>query len=192
MLDIVEKVIWGLAGVAVLLVGATFWLLGAPSTRPYIGTRSEVVSTGILGKNLSDEQRERLKQVSTETVETERNGRKRKSRIKFEARQIDQSMFERVSNLTDAAREAHRASSTVTPEGYLEIDDFGENNLFERLGFQEKDQITGIDGEEVDFSNRMQARDYFKHFKEKLETNGFIYVDLIRNGKNTRIGFALE
>ena len=107
-------------------------------------------------------------------------------------------MYERVSNRNDAFREAQKASSKVKENkdgtSSLIISDFGENNLFEKIGFHENDEIESINGKRIDFAN-ISTREALKHYKDlktEFEQGKPLSVDILRNGKPTTLWFGSD
>ncbi|MEM7263993.1 MAG: hypothetical protein AAF488_18550 [Planctomycetota bacterium] len=195
MLDVFEKVVWILTALAILAIGGYYLVLGAPSPIPAIAMNGRTTSKAEVSKALGDNQRAKLTE-QLKTSPREGDTPKQYERIKEEYRAINRATFERVSNLTDAMHEAKKISSKIVENkdgtNSLQVFDFDENSALGNLGFQENDVIDFIGGEQIDFGNRLQARELFYDLRDRFDENGFIKIDVRRRNRPMKILIKLD
>ena len=194
MLDILEKVIWGVAILVVTSTGAWFALSGAPSTHPYIATISRTVNPVQLDRDLSKAGKATFAKIKTSIKQTRpaKNGRSTRPPT-LVPRQINVDMLEKVANRTDALKEARKATGTLKENDdgtvSLVITEFSDENLFSKLGFEEMDEIQSVNGVPMDIGS-LEALSLYDSLKEEFLAGKPIYVELKRNGKPTVIVFG--
>ncbi|MFN0060071.1 MAG: hypothetical protein ACKVX7_16560 [Planctomycetota bacterium] len=192
MLDIVEKIVWGLGIGLVVIIIAAYLVLGAPSFIPSIAAEGRKVENraefeGMLNSPAQQDLRDKLS--------TPIPGGSSKTPVTVETRVINRAAFNRVANPSDALREAHLASSAVVedPNGgnSLEISAIEENSLLKKLGFQNKDILDSVDGLKIDFSSALEANELYNKVRASVEAGNPAVITLRRNGKPMRIVVGL-
>ena len=100
-------------------------------------------------------------------------------------------MYERISTASDAWSEAQLAEGEMK-DGRWVISKFEENNLFERIGFQENDEIEAINGFPIADLNGRAGFAAYTEFKAQFESGVPVVVNLRRKGKNMQLRFQPE
>lgn len=185
MLSIFERATWILAAVGIVGIVVFFFAFGAPSTVPAIAVQVNTVSASEFTANLAPE----AKKVFQD--EKKENARKRPKVITHE---VPSGTYERVSNINNAIREGWQAGHKIIENdddtNYMQLTDVAEGSLFTKLGFQENDVLQKINGQNVDFTDKIGARTLFYELRAKFEAGMPIYVDLERNRKPFQLWFA--
>ncbi len=195
MIDVLEKVVWILTGLVLVLAGGWYLVLGAPSPVPAIAMQGRTTSKQELTEKLDEPQRRKLDEVLKESPR-EGETAKQYERQREEFQTINRAAFERMTNLTDAMHEAKTVSSKVIENkdgtNSLEVFDIPEGSVMGTIGFQDQDIIDAIGDENIDFSSRMAARELFYAKRDQLSSDGFIKIDIRRRNKPMKIIVNLE
>ena len=194
MLGIFEKIVWGLMLVLMIVLGSAFYLLGMPSTQPYIVTASRDLNERDAKKNMSEAARGRLAKIQEGIANKNKDGQgsRRPVTPSRTYKGVNRAMYERISNVSDALAEAELAEGFLNDSGRWVIDKFESNNLFHRIGFQEKDEIESINL----FSMSSLAEDtsagisLYSSLKKEFEAGVPIVVSIRRNGRPMQIIFT--
>lgn len=197
MIDIVEKLVWGLAVLALVSVGAYWALCGGPSTTPYILADSMVVDKRAdFEKKLSDEAKKFLKMQAAPPKAEDRDNpavRKKQPRKK-ERRLINRGTYERVGSRNSAIREAEKAQSEVVQNkdgtNSLKVFNFDETSILTKVGIEPEDVVDYINGEKIDFSSKLEASNLYDQCKKQLESGIPVVVDITRRGKTMQLIIA--
>ncbi|MBN1421994.1 MAG: hypothetical protein JXP34_24690 [Planctomycetes bacterium] len=199
MLDWMERIsLIAVAGL-ILLLGILYLAIGLPSTTPRGAVRAEEVSRTEFERGLTDEKRKAIEDAERKAAAqaaTAASGSAPRAPAKKVYRVVTPEIYDRVSTLNAATREAQKAKSEIVenPDGSvrgLRVYDFDDDFLGARLGLEENDLLLSVDGIAIS-TDPMEARARYLEYKRNLQEGRPIFLDVERHGQVTRITFDIR
>jgi len=182
MLGAIEKTVWALSLLCVVISGVYVGYFGLPSTTPPLAANSRQIQEGDLKLSTGARQDfdSQIQGVDVEGGEQKpRNPRPRPKTFY----QVDRNLQQRLGNLSDCMQEMNFASSQITPEGTLKIFDIKEGSLLSKVGLEENDEIQRVLGTSIDFNDKLACHDVWQQSLSKLDSGTPIVIELRRNGQ---------
>jgi hypothetical protein len=204
MLDLLEKIGFGLGGLCILLTLAFYTYVGPPSTEsvefiskvrkkaeapPPAGSQGSAPGS----QPQTQEEQEILKKLQEQASQIVQG-----QRLQVEEMEVLPDLFEHVNIEANWTQELKKAHSTVIPTkkggpSRLKVHQIAENSLLKHFGIQENDVIELINGEVVQFSQTSSQELYrrAKTLLQSLRDGGSISVTVSRNNRPVHLKFAL-
>ncbi len=186
MLGILEKIVYGLTALALIVLVGGLVMYGLPSTTPSIAMESRIIDQNALDAKLNADQKNRLDVAIRGLDESDdgklvprEDGNRAAKRTLYE---VDEDLFDRLGNLNDCISELSFASSKVQEDGTLKVFDIQEGSLLQKVGLADNDILERVDGLKIDFGNVSGCRDSWQKCLQRLEVGDPIVVEIRRNG----------
>ncbi len=202
MLNILEKVVIGVAIVCGIITLIPYLAMGTPSTRPkaFLPSVREVKRAPAPGPVKPGEKAPPPKILTQSdkdivTALKTQNPRFRGSKVTRQTYNVPVALFEEVSKSANWTKQLKTARSK--PKGKdrtrLEVDKIEPDSYLRNFGLQNKDIIEIIDGEVVEFSEDSSSALYgvFTDKLDKLRDGGAISITITRRGRPFHLEFKL-
>lgn len=198
MIELFEKILWGLSGLALIALGAAFYFLGAPSDQPLIALQAVEQRKDEFVEKLDAGARESLESQLEEGIQKiSASGSSRAGRANVDQKftKINRPMYERFRSRNDALYEAKQISSEiieVNGRSALQLTEIPESSPLRKLGIEENDVITSIGNMDIDFESATSADNAFLQAKQILESGSPLVITLQRGPRKRTQQIAIS
>ncbi len=197
MLNIFETTIWIVSLVGIVFFAGALYLVGTPPIAPHVSQESREKGKKDYMAQLTKEQRIEIAQINNKNPEVPDDFKISKKKPKEKFFEVDRTIFLAVSNLNGAQHQADLAKSRIK-DGGLQIFEFDKRSILSKIGFEEKDVITLIDGEYIDFeaikspTGALQGKALYERLRDKFEEGLPLRIDITRNGSPVQITVSMK
>lgn len=198
MIELFEKILWGLSGLALIALGAAFYLLGAPSDQPLIALQAVEQRKDEFVKQLDQGARDSLEsqlEEGLQKISTSGSSRSGRANADQKFTKINRAMYERFRSRNDALYEAKQVSSEIVEvngQSALKLTEIPESSPLRKLGFEQDDVITSIGNIDIDFESAASADNAFLAAKQVLESGNPLVITLQRGPRKRAQQIAIS
>jgi len=188
VIDSLEKLTWFLGLLVIGVLGLYFAIAGPPSAVPSVAMLSKRVDEKQFFAILPPEQKSTLTQKMT----LSHKNKSSRTRFPTDYMLVNELTLDRIGNFTEALRVSHEIRFEIQPakeegKSSLMLVDIGAHTPLKPMGFRGRDRIDGIDGIQIDFSDKIAATQLYKTIRDRLADHEPIYFDINRGGADRRI-----